>query len=103
MSTHTHAFQVAARGALICTLCVVALGAILALAGDVVQPTPGDGFVVKDNTGTIERLRLHEATGEVSRNRGLFSHPTGTSKNTYVGPGAWNAPRWPLAVPRRPR
>ena len=40
-----------------------------ALAGDVeVQLPAGDGFVVKDNTGSVERLRIDEATGNVSRN-----------------------------------
>ena len=62
----------------------------LALAGDVeVQLPAGDGFVVKDNTGAIERLRVDEATGNVSRNGALFVHTTGNN-NTFVGEGAGN-------------
>ena len=57
-------------------------------AGDVtVQLGPNDGFVVEDNTGTIERLRVDEATGNISRNGALFVHTTGTD-NTFVGEGA---------------
>ncbi len=37
----------------------------------------GAGFVVKDNTGAIERLRVDEATGNISRNGALFVHTTG--------------------------
>ena len=54
-----------------------------------VQLPAGDGFVVKDNTGTIERLRVDEATGNVSRNGALFVHTTGV-RNTFVGEGAGN-------------
>ena len=49
----------------------------------------GTGFSVKDSTGAIERLRVDEATGNVSRNGALFVHTTGTN-NLFVGPGAGN-------------
>jgi hypothetical protein len=55
----------------------------------VVQLSAGDGFVVQDNTGTVERLRVDEATGNVSRNGALFVHTTGTD-NTFVGERAGN-------------
>ncbi len=61
-----------------------------ALAADVTVTLPaGDGFVVEDNTGAIERLRVDEATGNISRNGALFVHTTGTD-NTFVGVGAGN-------------
>ncbi len=65
------------------------------LADDVeVQLDANDGFVVKDNTGAIERLRVDEATGNISRNGALFVHTTGTS-NIFVGEGAPRfAHRW---------
>ena len=60
-----------------------------ALAADVSVTLPaGDGFAVKDNTGAIERLRVDEATGNVSRNGALFVHTTGG--NTFVGENAGN-------------
>jgi hypothetical protein len=44
-----------------------------ALAADIsVQLDSGAGFSVKNNTGAIERLRVDEATGNVSRNGALF-------------------------------
>ena len=46
----------------------------------------GDGFSVKNNTGAIERLRVDEATGNVSRNGALFVHTTGSATNLFVGP-----------------
>ncbi|HEX5065378.1 MAG TPA: tail fiber domain-containing protein [Myxococcota bacterium] len=49
----------------------------------------GDGFEITDNAGAIDRLRVDEATGNVSRNGALFVHTTGTS-NTFVGAGAGN-------------
>jgi len=76
-------------------LSTLALGVALALpgaalAGDVsVQLDAGAGFSVKDNTGVIERLRVDEATGNVSRNGALFVHTTGFS-NLFVGPAAGN-------------
>jgi hypothetical protein len=45
------------------------------------------GFVIEDNTATIERLRVDEATGNISRNGALFVHTTG-SRNLYVGENA---------------
>ena len=62
-----------------------------ALAADVtVQLDAGSGFVIEDNTGTIERLRVDEATGNVSRNGALFVHTSGATTNTFVGEGAGN-------------
>jgi hypothetical protein len=49
----------------------------------------GTGFSIKDSTGATERLRVDEATGNVSRNGALFVHTTGTH-NLFVGPGAGN-------------
>ncbi len=61
-----------------------------AWAADVTVTLPaGDGFVVEDNTAAIERLRVDEATGNISRNGALFVHTTGTN-NTFVGDGAGN-------------
>ncbi len=68
----------------------LALWSPAALAADVtVTLSAGDGFVVEDNTATIERLRVDEATGNISRNGALFVHTTGT-ENTFVGEGAGN-------------
>jgi len=50
-----------------------------------VQLDAGTGFVVKNNTGTIERLRVEETTGNISRNGALFVHTTGSSTNTFIG------------------
>ena len=47
----------------------------------------GNGFSIKNNTGAIERLRVDEATGNVSRNGALFVHTMG-SNSLFVGPGA---------------
>ena len=53
-----------------------------ALAADVTVTLPaGDGFVIEDNTGTTERLRVDEATGNISRNGALFVHTTGTAND----------------------
>ncbi len=61
-----------------------------ALADDVrVTLGAGDAFSVEDNTGAVERLRLEEASGNLSRNGALFVHTTGTN-NLFVGPGAGN-------------
>ncbi len=75
-------------------LCSLALGVALVLAapvlaGDVsVRLDSGAGFSVKNSTGT-ERLRIDEATGNVSRNGALFLHTTG-SNNIFVGENAGN-------------
>jgi hypothetical protein len=77
-------------------LSTLALGAALVLAapgfaGDVsVQLDSGAGFSVKNTSGTIERLRVDEATGNVSRNGTLFVHTTGID-NLFIGPNAGNA------------
>ncbi len=61
-----------------------------AISADVtVTLDAASGFVVEDNTATIERLRVDEATGNISRNGALFVHTTGTL-NTFVGEGAGN-------------
>jgi len=76
-------------------LCTLALGVALALAApalaaDVtVQLDAGAGFSVKNSTGAIQRLRIDEATGNLSRNGTLFVHTTGTN-NTFVGVNAGN-------------
>jgi hypothetical protein len=73
-----------------------AIPALLALAApaqaaDVTVTLPaGDGFVIEDNTGTIERLRVDEATGNISRNGALFVHTTGAFGSTFVGESAGN-------------
>ena len=62
-----------------------------AVAGDVtVELDAGAGFSVKNSGGSVERLRVDEATGNISRNGFLFVHTTGTN-NTFVGAGAGNA------------
>jgi hypothetical protein len=67
--------------------CGLALAfAVPALAGDVtMQLEAGSGFSIKNGTGAIERLRVDEATGNISRNGALFVHTTG---GTFVGAGA---------------
>jgi hypothetical protein len=69
----------------------VAIGlASSAIAGDVsVRLDAGTGFSVKNSTGAVERLRVDEATGNVSRNGALFVHTTGVN-NLFVGPNAGN-------------
>jgi hypothetical protein len=60
-----------------------------AWAADVtVKLDAGSGFVIQNNA-SAPRLRVDEATGNVSRNGALFVHTTGTS-NLFVGPGAGN-------------
>jgi hypothetical protein len=62
-----------------------------ARADDVeVQLDAGSGFSIRDNTGFVERIRVDEATGNVSRNGVLFIHTTGGGSNTFVGQGAGN-------------
>src|SRR3990172_2567851 len=76
-------------------LCTLVPGVALvlappALAADVsVTLDAGAGFAVKDNTGAIERLRVDEATGNLSRNGALFVHTTGV-RSTFVGAAAGN-------------
>ncbi len=73
----------------------LAVAAFLALAAPAIAADvtftldAGTGFVVEDNTATIERLRVDEATGNISRNGALFVHTTGTD-STFVGVGAGN-------------
>jgi hypothetical protein len=72
------------------TLLLLSVVSTSASAGDVsVQLDAGGGFVLKNSTGTVERLRVHEATGNISRNGALFVHTTGTN-NLFFGPGAGN-------------
>jgi hypothetical protein len=72
------------------SLLVVSLAfAVPAWAADVeVQLGANDGFVIKNNDGTVERLRVDEATGNISRNGALFVHTTGSVLNTFVGHNA---------------
>jgi len=78
------------RTPLVLSLLLLVL-AVPAHAADVTVTLPaGDGFVVKDNTGAIERLRVDEATGNISRNGALFVHTTGTDA-TFVGQNAGNS------------
>jgi hypothetical protein len=59
--------------------------ATYARAGDVsVQLDAGSGFAIKNSSGAIERLRVDEATGNLSRNGALFAHTTGP-RSTFVG------------------
>lgn len=59
-----------------------------ALAADVtLQLSASDGFVIHDNAGTVERLRVDEATRNISRNGALFVHRTGAT-SIVVGRGA---------------
>jgi hypothetical protein len=77
-------------------LSATAFGLALALAspagaGDVsVRLDENSGFVVEDHTGQTQRLRVDEATGNVSRNGALFVHTTGAPNNLFIGPGAGN-------------
>src|SRR6202008_4522135 len=61
-----------------------------AYAGDVsVKLDMGAGFSVKNSTGAAERLRVDEATGNISRNGALFVHTTGPANSSlFVG---WRA------------
>jgi hypothetical protein len=70
-------------------LCLSALaGAGPALAGDIsLRLDTGSGFSIRNGTGLIERLRVDEATGNVTRNGSLFVHTTGNN-NLFVGAGA---------------
>src|SRR5262245_45274847 len=62
-----------------------------ALAADVsVKLDAGAGFSVRNGTGAVERLRVGEATGNVSRNGALFVHTTGGANSLFVGPAAGN-------------
>ncbi len=76
-------------------LWALALGVALAvgspaLAADVsVQLDAGGGFSIKNSTGAVQRLRVDEATGNLSRNGALFAHTTGPT-NLFVGPNAGN-------------
>jgi hypothetical protein len=59
-----------------------------ARAGDVeVQLDSGAGFAVKNAIATVERLRVDEATGNISRNGALLVHTTGGFDSLFVGSG----------------
>ena len=78
------------RFSLISFLLLTLVLAAPAWAADITATLPaGDGFVIQDNTGTTERLRVDEATGNISRHGALFIHTTGTD-NTFVGESAGN-------------
>ena len=73
------------------TLGILTLLSSLARADDVtVTLDAASGFVIEDNAATIQRLRVDEATGNISRNGALFVHTTGTD-STYVGEAAGNS------------
>ena len=71
---------------------ISALALVLALpawAADVrVKLDAGTGFVIQ-SSASAPRLRVDEATGNVSRNGALFVHTTGAN-NLFVGAGAGN-------------
>ena len=61
-----------------------------ARAGDLVGILDtGFGIVFKNNDSTIERFRIDEDSGNISRNGALFIHTTGTA-STFVGVDAGN-------------
>ena len=61
-----------------------------AWAADVsIELEAAGGFSVKNSGASVERFRVDEATGNVSRNGALFVHTTGTN-NLFVGEGAGN-------------
>src|SRR5262245_26540423 len=73
--------------ALALALAVALAAATSAGAADVsVKLDSGAGFSVKNSTGAIERLRVDESTGNISRNGALFIHTVGVS-NVFVGVG----------------
>ncbi|HXK22698.1 MAG TPA: hypothetical protein VMS55_08495 [Myxococcota bacterium] len=45
----------------------------------------GAGFAIQNSSGATTRLRVDEATGNISRNGALFVHTTGSTTNTFVG------------------
>lgn len=62
----------------------------LAQADDVVGRLGfADGFAVENASGSVERLRVEESTGDIWRNGVKFVHTTGTD-GTFVGDGAGN-------------
>jgi hypothetical protein len=70
-------------------LCTLALGVALVqappgLAQIVETPSAGSHWRVDNSNNSITRLRVDEATGNISRNGALFVHTTG-SNNTFVG------------------
>jgi hypothetical protein len=56
---------------------VALVGATSVRADVTIQLDAGGGLSVRDSTGAIERLRVDEATGSISRNGTLFIHTTG--------------------------
>lgn len=75
------------------SLVLIALALLMnlpATAADVTLQLPAtDGFVIQDSTGAIERLRVDESSGNISRNGGLFVHTTGIG-GTFFGDTAGN-------------
>lgn len=86
---------------------VLSAGLFLAspsLAGDVtVKIDTGDGFAITDLSGTNEKIRVDEATANISRNGALFIHTLGNpaggglpattvSSSLYIGRNAGNVP-----------
>lgn len=74
---------------LLAALALVALASNARAADVTLTLGAGNGLSVKNNTGAVERLRVDEATGNLSRNGALFVHTTGAN-NTFVGFGAGN-------------
>jgi hypothetical protein len=78
----------AQRALLVPVLATLLSWAAPARAADVaVKLDTGSGFVIQNAAGSTERLRVHEATGNISRNGALFVHTTG-SNNLFVVDGS---------------
>jgi hypothetical protein len=76
-------------------LCTLVFGVALAqappgLAQIVETPSAGSHWRVDNSNNSITRLRVDEATGNISRNGFLFVHTTGGSTSTFVGNNAGN-------------
>src|SRR5262245_30524589 len=69
-----------------CSLGLALALAAPAWAADVtLRLDAGTGFLIQNSSGATTRLRVDEATGNVSRNGALFVHTTGSTNNTFVG------------------
>ena len=88
MARSTRSARFGTRIALVMTAALAAASS--ARAGDVnLTLDSGAGVSIVDHNG-IERLRVDEATGNVSRNGALFIHTTGAGFDTFVGADAGN-------------
>lgn len=71
----------------LCFLALILTLSAQAAADDVtVQLPAGDGFFAKNNTGTVERLRVDEATGNISRNGALFTLRGRATRSSGLAP-----------------